>query len=84
AWFPNVWNCRCYSKAQDLLVIQPICSKFQGNDMTIYPLAEPHPTLGRYVWCQKISLKSAPKANRMAGVFIGPWTSARARAIVPF
>ncbi|EAT84905.1 hypothetical protein HBI56_078000 [Parastagonospora nodorum] len=69
AWFPDVWSCRCHSQAQDLPVIQPICSSFGGNDMTIYPPAQPDPYLGRFVWCQKTSLKSAQKENRMAGVF---------------
>ncbi|XP_014554806.1 hypothetical protein COCVIDRAFT_39417 [Bipolaris victoriae FI3] len=69
AWFPDVWGCRCHSAEKDLPLVQPICNKFGGTDTTIYPPAKPDPFLGRLVWCQKISLKSAPRANRLADVF---------------
>jgi hypothetical protein len=43
AWFPDVYNCRCYSQAQNLAAIQPLCSAGGGGDMTVYPP-------GNYVW----------------------------------
>ncbi|OAK94203.1 hypothetical protein IQ06DRAFT_330279 [Phaeosphaeriaceae sp. SRC1lsM3a] len=70
AWFPDVWTCRCNNSAQDLSIVQPICSSVGGQDLT---LDSPHPTLGYLVWrvdqCSKISLKSAQRENRLAGAF---------------
>ncbi|KAH7406558.1 hypothetical protein DE146DRAFT_647832 [Phaeosphaeria sp. MPI-PUGE-AT-0046c] len=66
AWFPDVWSCRCHSAAQDLSIVQPICNSAGGADQTLNP---PHPTLGRNVWCSKISTKSAQRTNRLAGAF---------------
>lgn len=56
AWFPDVWTCRCNNSAQDLSIVQPICSSVGGQDLT---LDSPHPTLGYLVWVSSTAVFNA-------------------------